>query len=485
MSAQQHVYSDVASYGGLITTGALRGFEFQPDGSLRQHNYGSPRNSSVAVGGDGYYGNQYALIRVPSRRATVYTHFDYDLTSKINFGVDFSLGHTEGSTTTIPPQNTGGASTSTTGAFGSMQIRADNPYLQRSGASSLYNPASSAVVFNLNRFSKDFGYETGHTLSRTGRIAFALRGQDFFGWNWDTGLSYSRNRSNDQLAQNRIQPNWTRAVDAVIDNETVITPGTGGIVCRDTISPVAATRAAAVGCVPLNLFGTNNFDPAARAYIFGIARSRNISTLTSVNLNIRRNLFHTWAGPIAIAAGFEGRMLKIDHDADPFSIAGNYWTQQYGLPFIGKQKVGEGYFEANIPLLKDVFLAKSFDFDGAVRKTHDNFSGWTTSWKVGVDWNIVNWLRFRGTRSQDIRAPNTSELFLPGATAVNAAGFINRFSGQQDTNVTTQGGGATNARVPVPLTPERAKSVTFGLVFQPSGIGPRASGPRSTTTTSS
>src|SRR3546814_12953799 len=46
-------------------------------------------------------------------------------------------------------------------------------------------------------------------------------------------------------------------------------------------------------------------------------------------------------------------------------------------------------------------------------------SGYVTTWKAGLTWEPVPDIRFRATRSRDIRAPNLGELFTAGSTRIN------------------------------------------------------------------
>ncbi len=48
---------------------------------------------------------------------------------------------------------------------------------------------------------------------------------------------------------------------------------------------------------------------------------------------------------------------------------------------------------------------ESFDLNAAVRRTDYSTSGLVTTWKAGATWQPIDDLRFRVTRSRDIRAP--------------------------------------------------------------------------------
>ena len=61
----------------------------------------------------------------------------------------------------------------------------------------------------------------------------------------------------------------------------------------------------------------------------------------------------------------------------------------------------------------DVPLSKTLSTNAAARYTSYNTSGNYTTWKVGMDWAVLDTLRFRATRSRDIRAPTLYDLFAP------------------------------------------------------------------------
>ena len=82
-----------------------------------------------------------------------------------------------------------------------------------------------------------------------------------------------------------------------------------------------------------------------------------------------------------------------------------------------------------------------------------------TTWKYGLVWSPLDWLRFRGTQSRDIRAPNVSELFGP---VTSGFGILNDPArGGAQTNPTVRSG--SNAA----LLPEKADTRTAGIVITP------------------
>ncbi|RYZ58081.1 MAG: TonB-dependent receptor, partial [Proteobacteria bacterium] len=120
-----------------------------------------------------------------------------------------------------------------------------------------------------------------------------------------------------------------------------------------------------------------------------------------------------------------------------------------------------GFAEVVVPLAKDFVLARELDLSLAGRRTDYSSSGGVTTWKAGLSHTLNEQLRFRATRSRDIRAGNLGELFT--ATSVTVGNAKNPL-----TNVTTQVPVTTRGNPS--LDPERANTTTAGLVYSPSWI---------------
>jgi outer membrane receptor protein involved in Fe transport len=249
----------------------------------------------------------------------------------------------------------------------------------------------------------------------------------------------------------------------------------GNIVCRATL-PGPAFNALAAGCVPLNLFGATNADAKALAYAYRTLPEDFDYKQNVAAANIHGDLFKGWgAGPLGVAAGLEYRKDDGDvtHQLDTTPWY-NDFALSYGLDFKGTIKVVEGYGEVNVPVLKDLTLAKNLELDGAVRRTRNTSSdGITgnskdtniTTWKISGIYDPLDWLRVRATRSSDIRAAGFRELFSK-TVLTNGGPFgsvVNPWHNNVNEATSIQGGGSFD------LSPEKAKTTTIGLVLQPHG----------------
>jgi outer membrane receptor protein involved in Fe transport len=162
---------------------------------------------------------------------------------------------------------------------------------------------------------------------------------------------------------------------------------------------------------------------------------------------------------VAIAFGGEYRKESENLTAGPLSTAGRFAIGN-ATPFSGEFNVKEAYFEAIVPLARDLSFARSLDLNGAIRYADYSNAGGQTTWKFGGVYEPIEGLRFRATRSRDIRAPAIFELFSPGSFT-NTALTVNGVTAVIPQNRTV---GNLN------LKPEKADTLTLGVVVQPSGI---------------
>jgi iron complex outermembrane recepter protein len=191
--------------------------------------------------------------------------------------------------------------------------------------------------------------------------------------------------------------------------------------------------------------------------------------------NVTGTAFELPAGPLGVAVGAEYRSDSIVGAVDANSAARAFFNTG-GSVIAGKIEVVEGYAEAEVPVLADMAFADELSLNGAIRRTHYSRSSAltpsstvnATTWKVGAVWAPIEAIRFRGTMSRDIRAPNIAELFgplTPGSGIVSDPGPPG----------TPAGGGPGNSVVPLTLgsnpnlVPEKADTLTLGVVLQPQG----------------
>ena len=112
------------------------------------------------------------------------------------------------------------------------------------------------------------------------------------------------------------------------------------------------------------------------------------------------------------------------------------------------------------PLLRDVPLVQSLDFNGAFRWADYSGSGGIPAWKLGLDWQVLDPLRLRATVSRDVRAGTLSERFDYSGSGATVADPFLAVTEPAYTITSICGGNPT-------IDPEKADTLTFGFVYSP------------------
>ena len=383
-----------ASLNGLVIAGPLRGTEFTPEGGTFQHDYGTYAGAGLFQSGGGddqlaFY--QFFPLSAPSERINVFSNFDFDLTDDLNVFVQGSFGHVNGEIR--------GSSRRDISPAGAYQIRRDNAFLPESIAAQM----TPTQTLPFGRIWNDIGPQEGSVTRETFRAVGGFDWEVASGWNLDAYYQYGQTDYAQRGYNTTINSRMAKAVDAVRVGSD--------IVCRVNADSNPANNDAA--CVPLNPFGAGAGSQAAIAYVTGTAIQDTTLRQHVAALTMRGSLLELWAGPLAVAGGVEYRRDSISTFTDPISAANDFFTSPGG-GIVGQDRsldVKEGFIEAALPLARDLPFAVSAEINGAVRITDYSNSGTVETWKIGAEWQPVEFLRLRGTRSRDIRAPNLFELY--------------------------------------------------------------------------
>lgn len=433
------------TFNGVFSTGGLAGRQILPDGSIVPYVPGQVVGSGVCIDCDGAYHDNYSLV--PKLQTDQYfARAEYEFSDRLSVFAQGLYGH---SRTVI----SSGRIFHRPGT-GQLVIFNDNAFLPGAARAALANSPQSGFA----RFSPDLAEPDPRSDVDTWNLVGGIQGKFGGSWSWDA--SYSVGRSTQDTAIADVDNVHLRAaLDAVRD------PATGNIVCRVTLTNPGVYP----GCVPINLFGKGSPSADAIAYVGGVSKLRAVNKLQTFSANLRGNLLDIWAGPISIAVGVEYRKQSLDQvtTSDPRDTLVTTGIRGFaGQKFIasnlagakGSLNVKEGYAEILVPLARDLPFAQALDLNAAYRYTDYSTSGSVRTWKVGVTWEPVDGVRFRGTRSRDIRAPTLFELF----------------AGQQGvvTNLADPRTGVTGSVLRITggnrdLKPETANTWTGGVVLQP------------------
>ena len=457
------------SPGGLVlssTTNAntastlLRGTYFGTNAAVNNLAFGTTTGQWM-IGGDtgvtqaGYGGT--STLAAGEVREAIYSRVSYNIFPDVEFWAEGSISRYKGFSIYQQPPQVGG-----------ITINADNAFLPTSV--STFMAANNLKSFTEGSTNAGFP-ESG---SLNGREAWRFAG-GFDGtynlfdtdWKWDLNgqIGWVDTREQETPVWNTAKIGFAQdAVRVTAANVGASGAAIGSIQCR----AVLQGNAAAKGCQPLSRIGTNGGlqDPTAYqsglSYVLGTPFRTERLSEQDYSFNVSGNPFENWAGPISVAAGGEWRLESVNGfvptQYNSGWLFGNYLVNK------GHYSVGEGYVETVVPLLKDVPLVQSLDFNGAYRYTAYSTSGGVSTWKMGLTWQVTDQVKFRTTYSHDIRAPNLNDLFAAGTARTNTVSVV---TGPSTSTTLTF---VQNATGNINLAPESANSLGVGVVLTPDFI---------------
>lgn len=289
------------------------------------------------------------------------------------------------------------------------------------------------------------------------RGVFTLDGSFAPRWTWSAYFMHGQSHMYESMLNNVDRPN-------LLEAENVVLSPTGVPVCAATLNPALAVAGATRGCQPLNVMGIGVASAAAIDYITGPTKNgqdaQSMTLMENVaSASLQGELpFGLAAGPLAAAAGLvyrneRGITVNCGSNCDQVNFSLSNFAQFGPAGY----DIKEASAELNLPLLK-ARLVQSAALDLAARISDYSTSGTVGTYKFGLVSQLTGALRFRGSYSYDIRAPDLFELFsnpLPVLTngtdprTGQAVAFFGTSVGNPE------------------LRPELGETRTFGLVFTP------------------
>jgi hypothetical protein len=306
-------------------------------------------------------------------------------------------------------------------------------------------------------------------------------------FSWDVFYNHGESVNKVVNPNNTDNAKYLASLDAVIAPPGTIVNGvnvSGTIVCWVTTQPQYASRYP--GCVPTNITDPRGPSLASFNYLRSMTYWSLKQKMDDIGGSIGGGLWGLGlpAGEIRANLSVDARwqtydmtsnalptefvdctglrMCLANASATPFGPSSPVrWVQNTNAPVSASNHVVEAALEVNVPLLKDVPLVQELSTNWAGRYTKYSSFASVESWKGGLDWHINDSIRFRGTLSQDIRAPNLNDLYQP--PGVSSTNFTDQLTNSTNTTRLVSQGNAN-------LTPEKARTVTVGVVLTPSAV---------------
>jgi iron complex outermembrane receptor protein len=486
------------------TACAFNNHTFNPDGSLRPLIPGTPTGSgAIQSGGEGAY-IKYGTFRSEVEMKDVFARFSMDLGESANWYVQGSWAQAENASDWIQWVVSPNANRPNT-------LFANNPFLtaatQQQLGASIVCGTPAATGWRCLPATPPTSPQTGSTpppppttpFFTNPRYLNTIAGQevnldpnrlyrtlaDQQTWNaqtgvtgelgaftWDAYYNHSVSELTVTNPNNTDNAKYLAALDAVDVG--------GTIQCWVTTQPQFASLYP--GCVPMNIVSADGPSAAAYDYLRTSTSWLLTQELDDVGFSIGGGLwgFGLPAGEIVANLSAEARWATYVMESDflPTDFvnctglrmclaggAGNApvrWVQNTNAEVDAKNHVYEGALEFNIPLLKEKTGFQDLSTNLAYRWTKYSTFDSVESWKLGLNWQVVDSVRFRSTLSSDIRAPNLNDLFQP--PGLTSTSYNDRLTGGSSQGMRLISSGNEN------LTPEEAKTFTVGVVLTPSFI---------------
>ncbi|HEX2617854.1 MAG TPA: TonB-dependent receptor [Flavobacteriales bacterium] len=352
-----------------------------------------------------------------------------------------------------------------------------------------------------------FSAYTGNKVE-TMRFVGGVKGKFGNDWNWDAYVQYGETDSSSYQTNVATNLRLAWAMDAVIDDRlnaqgAPLDPATyGKPVCRVTrdgvpvldtqsrpLSQVESLARLGAGCKPINVFGSTFSNPEdalrqqqAIDYAFVDTSSSGTNSLSTLSLSTNGTLWQGWAGPLSGAFGLEVREDKVSNEG----TAGDFYlradlSRNWADAFGGKTRVTEGYAEFDMPIVTGLDGANLFTANlGARYSSYYNKGGAGTTGESATQ-NVFNWkaqavfepfeyVRFRLTRSRDLRAAGYRDLFIFQPGIPDQLTVTNPWRERSVTTNENQIERYGQVRVGnADLKPEKSDTLTIGLVLSPGG----------------
>jgi outer membrane receptor protein involved in Fe transport len=377
-----------------------------------------------------------------------------------------------------------------------------------SGASILYGLTPCLNYTAVRKvWEPQFSSFTGNEVE-TMRVVGGVKGRFASDWRWDAYYQYGKTDSSSYQTNVATNLRLAWAMDAVIDDRPTLADGSpnpmlGQPVCRVTrdgvpvldtasrpLTQIESLAALGANCVPLNVFGSTFSDPVdaqrqqeALAYSFVDTRSGGTNSLSTLSISTNGTLWQGWgAGPLTGAFGLEVREDKVSNEGTTgdfylrADLARN-WADAFG----GKTRVTEGYTEFNLPVVEgreglNLFAVNlggryaSYKNKGGAGTTGESATQNVFNWKASAIYEPFDFLRFRLTRSRDLRAATYRDLFIFQPGLPDESVVTTPWRERSVTSIENQQERWGQVRVGnAELKPEKSDTLTIGMVLSPGG----------------
>jgi iron complex outermembrane recepter protein len=352
---------------------------------------------------DGYNPAPFQTLTRPDTRfnAGIFGHYAFSKRADAYVEATFSDDHTS-----VLYENSG--TTPTGSGLNVFGINCNNPLLSPGEVNTLCTQnglgAADTAQVGIGRRSVEGNLREDDFRHRSYRVLLGVKGEISDVWTYDVNGQYGNTDSHERLTNDVSQQRLGRALDVVGVNGTPT--------CQ---SVVDGTDPA---CVPYNIFSTGGVTPAALRYITATGAQDGYAHQYVLDGKVLGDLSkYGIKSPLAdnglnVAVGIEQRSQTISNQPNAAYLTGDLLVTGAARPTYGMYRVTEGFAEVRVPLLENRPFAKALTLNVSDRFAEYAPQGSANAYNFGVEWSPIDAMRFRGTLSRAVRAPNGHELFL-------------------------------------------------------------------------
>lgn len=264
------------------------------------------------------------------------------------------------------------------------------------------DPTLTQRLIGVARRLVENGPRTRFDTHQAYQMVFGARGGLGYGWTYDISAQYGHTGTTTYQKGDALALNF--------QNGLLVSSATGNCLSGGS-------------CSPLNFFVPQGLTAANINYIqenlvsIAVVDQWDVQATATGDLGFA-GIQSPWSKtPVGMAIGVEYRQESAAFRPDNNLATNNLVGYQPAVPSSGSFNVGEGYLELRVPIVDGVPFFQQLQANLAYRYDHYNRSGDAHSYNVGIEWQPVDDLRFRGSFQRAVRAPNVSELFTPAGGA--------------------------------------------------------------------
>ena len=431
----RNVYGTSPITGSATYTGQLG---FNLDGTLFSHvtpvgnyfveNYRDPETDTQYIAGSRKqlnFGWPNSQVVNTNDRVTVFSKLDYDVTDNTSVFAQATFTSYDALTFFNP--------TLASGAAYALSAPVTNPFL---------TPDARLILASRPNPNGDFTFQKAFTAAgdrlqtNTYDVYQIVLGADgvlpYRDWTWDTFASVGQTKTNN------IQ-HGALSKSAVVNLLYDPFGGAGG--SRMEYDPVTGASVGMVAYPVLceggaNFFGNHALSQSCMDYMTRRTSNTNEMKQRVAELNLQGGLFNLPAGEVRVATGLGYRYNSFQYNSDELYNIPGVGSDILGYsvlrPSGGNTSVSEIYFEALVPILKDMPMAREVNMNLGYRYSDYSSVGGVSAYKVDVDWSVIDSLRLRGGYNRSVRAPSVGELYAPessGSTGIGSPSAATPFGG--------------------------------------------------------